>query len=62
VERSALDPRPDGRIRLQVPAGAMHSFRSPHNEIAWTIDVHGRAPRWVDLRAVFPIRVEAEPA
>jgi hypothetical protein len=62
VERSALGPRPDGRARLQVPAGAMHSFRSPHNEIAWTIDVHGEAPRWVDLRAVFPIRVEAEPA
>ena len=62
VERSALGPRPDGRARLQVPAGAMHSFRSPHNEIAWTIDVHGHAPRWVDLRAVFPIRVEAEPA
>ena len=62
VERSVLGPRPDGRIRLQVPAGAMHSFRSPHNEIAWTIDVHGEAPRWVDLRAVFPIRVEAEPA
>ena len=62
VERSALGPRPDGRAQLQVPAGAMHSFRSPHNEIAWTIDVHGEAPRWVDLRAVFPIRVEAEPA
>ncbi len=62
VERSVLSPRPEGRARLHVPAGAMHSFRSPHNEIAWTIDVHGEAPRWVDLHAVFPIRVEAEPA
>jgi hypothetical protein len=40
-----------------VPAGAMHSFKSEHNEIAWKILVHGRPVRWPEFERSFPVIV-----
>ena len=42
---------------VQVPAGAMHSFKSKHNEIAWKILVRGSPVRWPDFERSFPVLV-----
>ncbi len=45
----------DVRCPVQVPAGAMHSFKSPHNEINWKILVKGEAAGWPDYERSFPL-------
>ncbi|OHB68171.1 MAG: hypothetical protein A2V70_19695, partial [Planctomycetes bacterium RBG_13_63_9] len=40
---------------LDVPAGAMHSFRADHNEIAWKLIVQGDIARWPDYERPFPL-------
>ena len=47
----------EARCALEVPAGAMHSFRSEHNEIVWKIVVKGQLARWPDFQRSFPILV-----
>jgi len=42
---------------LEVPAGAMHSFKSKHNEITWKIVVRGSPARWPDFERSFPVIV-----
>jgi Protein of unknown function (DUF3592) len=52
------DPRPfDGTCRLGIPAAAMHSFRSDHNEIAWKIVVRGCVAGRPDFERDFPMLV-----
>ncbi|MHC4405396.1 MAG: DUF3592 domain-containing protein [Planctomycetota bacterium] len=42
---------------LQLPAGAMHSFKAGHNEILWKILVKGSPARWPDYERSFPVVV-----
>ncbi len=41
-----------------LPSGAMHSFRSPHNEINWKIVVEGRPQGWPGFERSFPLIVQ----
>ena len=43
--------------QVQVPEGAMHSFKSGHNEIKWSLVVRGAVANWPDFRRVFPLIV-----
>ncbi|MCW8130207.1 MAG: DUF3592 domain-containing protein [Planctomycetota bacterium] len=49
------------RIRARVPAEAMHTFKSPHNEVRWFVEVRGDIQRWPDFKRSYPIRVLAAP-
>ncbi|MEM6330721.1 MAG: hypothetical protein AAF790_10775 [Planctomycetota bacterium] len=40
-----------------VPADAMHSFRSPHNEVRWTIEVRAAPMRWPEYSRRFRLCV-----
>ncbi len=42
---------------LQVPATAMHSFRSAHNEVQWKLVVRGNAAGWPNYERSFPVVV-----
>ena len=42
-------------VALTVPPTAMHSFRSPHNEVLWKIVVVGRARGWPRFERTFPL-------
>jgi len=42
---------------LEVPAGAMHSFKSGHNEVTWKIIVKGSPARWPTFERSFPVIV-----
>ncbi len=48
-------------LRLQcavvLPNQAMHSFSSPHNAIAWRVEVEGRVSRWPSFCRKFPVVV-----
>jgi hypothetical protein len=45
------------RSLLRVPAGAMHSFRSTHNEIRWKLIVYGDVRGWPNYEREFPLLV-----
>jgi hypothetical protein len=45
---------------VEVPAGAMHSFESPNNEIAWTLRVTGRALGVLPYEQSFAVAVRPE--
>jgi hypothetical protein len=40
---------------VQIPAGAMHSFKSEHNEIQWTLVVKGDIAGWPNYQRAFPV-------
>lgn len=42
---------------VELPAGAMHSFKSDHNEVNWKILVKGNVSRWPDFERSFPVIV-----
>jgi len=42
---------------VTIPAGAMHSFKSGHNEVAWKILVRGSPARWPDFERSFRLIV-----
>lgn len=42
---------------LHIPAGAMHSFRSDHNEVTWKVLVRGEAAGWPGYERIFPLIV-----
>ena len=44
----------------RVPIGAMHSFRSPHNSVDWTVLVRGKVARWPIFERRFPVYVYPE--
>jgi hypothetical protein len=56
---------PDQPLEVQrsfvVPAGAMHSFRAPRNEITWLLVVEAQPHRWPVLRRDFPLVVYPSP-
>jgi hypothetical protein len=45
------------RFAAEVPAGAMHSFKSGHNEIHWKFVVRGRVAGWPGFQRAFPVIV-----
>ncbi|MFV2065636.1 MAG: DUF3592 domain-containing protein [Pirellulales bacterium] len=48
-------------FRLSIPADAMHSFKSDHNEVKWRILVRASFPRWPDYERSFPVVVYPMP-
>ncbi len=49
------------QLELPLPAAAMHSFRSEHNEVAWQFVVEGRLAGWPDFQRAFPVVVFPTP-
>jgi hypothetical protein len=47
----------NGTTDLTIPMETMHSFKSRHNHVLWTIKLQGDIPRWPDIAGVFPIEV-----
>lgn len=45
------------RFSVRLPASAMHSFQSDHNEIRWRLVVLGDVARWPDYKRRFPLIV-----
>jgi len=42
---------------IEVPAGAMHSFKSDHSEVNWKVVVKGKASGWPEFERSFPVIV-----
>ena len=42
---------------VEIPAGAMHSFKSDHNEVNWKLIVKGDVAGWPDYERSFPVIV-----
>jgi hypothetical protein len=47
----------EAEFELTVPAGSMHSFRSPHNSVDWALLVRGKVARWPLFERRFPVYV-----
>ncbi len=47
----------EDRCQIHVPADAMHSFKSDHNEVSWSLMVRGDVVGWPDYERRFPIVV-----
>jgi hypothetical protein len=45
------------RFAAEVPAGAMHSFKSGHNDVNWKFVVRGSVAGWPDFQRAFPVIV-----
>jgi hypothetical protein len=45
------------RLRVTIPAHAMHSFTSDHNKVEWKLLVKGSVARWPDFERGFPLVV-----
>ncbi len=46
---------------IALPAGAMHSFKSPHNEVNWKVVVKGELAGWPDYERCFSLIVRPAP-
>jgi len=51
----------EARCTLDIPVGAMHSFKSDHNEITWKIIVKGDVVGWPNFARSFPVIVYPSP-
>lgn len=47
----------EAECELDVPAGAMHSFKADHNEVNWKLVVRGDVAGWPDYQRAFPVIV-----
>ena len=47
----------DGRIDIQIPEHAMHSWDASNNKVIWKIKLHGDIPKWPDVKSEFPITI-----
>lgn len=47
----------EAHVPLHVPAAAMHSFKSTHNEIRWKLIVQGDVRGWPNYQREFPLLV-----
>jgi hypothetical protein len=58
-QRLVVDPGEpfEQEFPVVVPAGAMHSFQSPHNAVRWTVVVRGESRRWPSFCRTFPVVV-----
>ncbi len=50
----------EATCQLQIPAGAMHSFKSDHNEICWKIVVEAKGAASCEFCRSFPLIVHPE--
>jgi hypothetical protein len=50
-----------GSARLTLPRPLMHTFKSPNNQIVWSLRVKGEIPRWPDVDEEFAFTVLPEP-
>jgi hypothetical protein len=61
LRRETFDIQPDEPLEveaeLRVPAEAMHSLVTKHNEVAWKLVVRGAVEGWADYRREFPLAV-----
>jgi hypothetical protein len=61
LRRRGISVRPgepfEAEFVLQVPDGAMHSFKSQNNRVQWKIVVTGQAKNWPRLRRNFAVSV-----
>jgi hypothetical protein len=46
-----------GKVKVAIPAGTMHTFRSRNNRILWSFHVKGDIPRWPDVNEEFAFEV-----
>ncbi len=60
-ETSEMFEMAQGSAEIRVPAGIMHTFHAPNNEIVWTLEVHGEISFWPDVAASFPITILPQP-
>lgn len=47
----------EGRLHVDIPAEAMHSFTSEHNLVRWKLVVRGTPVRWPRFERTFPLVV-----
>jgi len=47
-----------GSATITIPESTMHTFKSNHNEIAWSVSVIGDIPKWPNVRAFHQFRVK----
>jgi Protein of unknown function (DUF3592) len=47
----------DGRVRIAIPEGTMHSFAASHNRVVWTLKVAGGIRAWPDVAEELEIAV-----
>jgi hypothetical protein len=47
----------EAECRFQMDTGAMHSFKSEHNEIQWTLVVEGDLAGWPNYQRAFPVLI-----
>ncbi|MEM9409830.1 MAG: DUF3592 domain-containing protein [Planctomycetota bacterium] len=47
-----------GTKTISIPPDSMHSFKAEHNEISWSVEVHGEIPWWPDINSKMPFRVK----
>ncbi|MEN6558422.1 MAG: hypothetical protein ABFC54_09615 [Thermoguttaceae bacterium] len=45
----------EAEFDLNVPEGAMHSFKAEHNEVNWSVVVESKMARWPDFRRSFSV-------
>ena len=47
-----------GTASISIPEDTCHTFKSDHNEIKWTVKVHGDIPYWPDVNSTLEFRVK----
>lgn len=47
----------EGFALTKLPITSMHTFKSPNNEVKWTVKLEGDIPMWPNLSEVFDIKV-----
>ena len=61
LERDRLDLKRglpfEANCDIELPKGAMHSFKSEHNEVSWKVVVKGQVSSWPDYERCFPVIV-----
>lgn len=48
----------NGELAWTIPANSMHSFKSQHNEIIWSLHFEGDIAWWPDVNEIYPIQIE----
>lgn len=60
--RQSFEIRPaapfETKCDIEVPVGAMHSFKSDHNEVNWRLLVRGEVAGWPRYERSFPLLVQ----
>ena len=61
LERDRLDLKRgqpfEANCEIELPKGAMHSFKSEHNEVSWKVVVKGQVASWPNYERCFPVIV-----